>query len=73
MPKFHFNVFDGRRLDDEEGTEFSDLEAVQRHAQAVAHELMYHRDGMLGQPWPEWRMRVTNDQGQEVFSFHLAS
>jgi hypothetical protein len=71
MPRFHFNVFDGRFLDDDEGTEFSDLDAVRRHAQAVAHELMYHRDGMLGQPWPEWSMRVTNDQGQEVLSFHL--
>jgi len=72
MAKFHFNGSSSNVLDDEEATELPDPGAVRQHARTVASELMYHCDGMLGRPWREWSMTVTDDQGNEVLSFHFA-
>ena len=71
MPKFHFNIADNIVLEDSEGTELPDLAAARRHAHAVAVELMHHREGMLGQLWPDWTMIVKNDKGDEVYKFRI--
>lgn len=71
MPKFYFTIVDKTVLEDTEGTELPDLEAVRRHAQTVAQELMHHRQEMLGHPWEEWIMIVKNDKGDEVLSFRV--
>jgi Domain of unknown function (DUF6894) len=72
MPKFYFTIVDSDILEDTEGTELPNLEAVREHARTVARELMHHRDGMLGHAWDKWTMIVKDDKGDEVFSFPIA-
>jgi hypothetical protein len=72
MPKFYFTMSDDAVLDDTEGTDLPDINAARRHAQAVAAELMHHRDSMLGQPWSDWTMTVKDDKGEKVLSFRVS-
>ena len=39
---------------------------------AVAYELMFKRDGMLGRKWSQWIMAVRDSNGQDVLSFVLS-
>jgi hypothetical protein len=73
MPTFYFNVSNHRSLEDTEGTDLPTLEAARQHAFTVAREIMQHRKEMLGKPWSDWTMRVTDSKGQEVFSFRIAA
>lgn len=36
MPRFHFPIIDGDRLDDDVGIEFPDLTAAKEHAKRIA-------------------------------------
>lgn len=72
MPMFFFTMADGSSLQDDEGTKLPDLEAAKRHAYVVARELMHHRDGMLGELWPEWVMTIKNEKKEVLFSFSVA-
>ena len=68
MPKFYFSISDDTIL---EGTELPDLDAARQHARTVLHELMIHRETMLGQPWRNWVMTVNNERGEKVLSFPI--
>jgi hypothetical protein len=72
MSKFYFTIVDKDILEDTEGTELPNLEAVREHAKTVARELMHHREGMLGHAWDKWTMIVKDDKGEEIFSFPIA-
>ena len=66
MPRFHFNVYDGIQLLDEQGIELPDTNFARREAIRYAGTLL--EDGAakdsLGD---EWRLEVTDDSGLVLF------
>jgi hypothetical protein len=71
MPMFYFHLSDNGTLPDVDGTDLSDLSAARTHAFSVVRELMFGSQGMLNHDWPQWRMSVHDDGGNELFSFPL--
>ena len=67
MPRYFFNVHDGRDAPDEDGIVLPDLETARSQAVIAAGEMFRDLDGKF---WgsPEWRMEVTDEQGARVCS-----
>ena len=72
MPRYYFSLHDNDHLFDDDGIELRDLDAAREYAAAVAYELMFKRDGMLGRKWSQWIMAVRDSNGQDVLSFVLS-
>lgn len=69
MPRFYFNVRDGRDFDeDEEGVELPDLEAARAEAFATVEEL---RDE-LGPDAARIELEITDDTGRRVLTVPFA-
>ena len=70
MPRYHFNVHDGRTSLDKEGTELPDTHAARREAMILAGALIEDsaKRSELGE---EWRMEVTDDAGLLLFRLHF--
>lgn len=68
MPRYFFNVHDGRDLVDTEGSDLSGLDHARQEAVRTAGELL--RDGGHADFWSgeEWQMVVTDERGLEVFT-----
>jgi hypothetical protein len=65
---FHFKTSHGTvSHDDPEGMELKDLRAAWKEATRATGEILKLIDGSL-EPDREWRMDVTNDTGQALFS-----
>ena len=47
MPHYHFHVYEGREVLDQEGTELLDLQAAHREAMRFAGELLIHEGERL--------------------------
>ena len=71
MSRFHFKTTRGSEVhDDPEGMELEDLRAAWKEATLATGEILKQIDGSL-EPEREWRMDVTNDAGQALFSLRL--
>jgi hypothetical protein len=71
MPHFYFKVSHrGKVSPDEEGMELKNLKEAWQEATTAAGEILKEIDGSLD-PESEWRMDVTNDAGQPLFSLRL--
>jgi hypothetical protein len=71
MPRFHFKTLHGTEThDDPEGMELKNLKAAWKEATTATGEILKGIDGSL-EPEREWRMDVTNDVGQALFSLRL--
>jgi len=71
MARFHFRTRYGAEIrEDTEGMELKDLKAAWHEATCAAGEILKDLDGSLD-PEREWRMDVTNDQRQPLFSLRL--
>lgn len=57
MPRFHFPIIDGTRLEDPVGIEFPDADAARAHAEAIAKHMPTNK---------ERHITVVNDAGDEV-------
>lgn len=69
MPRFYFNVRDGRDLDeDEEGVELPDVEAARAEALATVEEL---RDE-LGADAARIELEITDDTGRRLLTIPFA-
>ena len=66
MPRFHFNVYDGVTLPDEDGTELPDWHHARAQALLFAGELLkdeaIHRQLADG-----WHIEVTDERGLILF------
>ena len=70
MARYHFNVEDGQKYPDDEGSEFPDLESVRNEA--------VRRSGVLLRDHSEsfwsgqgWRLVVTDSVGMIMFTLHF--
>ena len=64
MPTYHFNLITNvGQTTDPEGTEFADEAEAEKHACAVARELMQNREATTR----GWRIRVCDHQGRSLF------
>jgi hypothetical protein len=68
MPRYYFNVHDGKVMRDKLGSEFPDLDAARNEAITASAEMLRSlRDPMF---WngADWTMSVTDETGEELFS-----
>lgn len=66
MPRFHFNVYDGKSAIDTEGTELPDWQVAQIEAVRLAGEILKDdaQRVVLGE---DWRIEVTDQTGLVLF------
>jgi hypothetical protein len=67
MSRYFFNLAGDPPVDDPQGTELGDLDAVHKHAIAVAHALM-RRTKIFREHQAQWSVRVTDGDGREVIA-----
>ena len=70
MPIFRFSARHGEETDQGDGVELETLRDAWKVATRAAGEILADIDGSLD-PDREWRMDVTNDAGQPLFSLRL--
>ena len=73
MPRYFFNVRDGREVPDEVGTELPDMEAVRLQALATSGEML--RESGENQFWSgtDWSMHVLDENGREVLTLRFSA
>lgn len=73
MPRFFFNIYDGKSLPDEEGTVLPSWEVARLEAITVAGRVIADDAKRLGLG-EDWRMEVTDEDGLVLFKldFHVA-
>ena len=66
MPRFHFNIYDGVSLPDEDGTDLPDARNARREAIILAGAVLKDsaKSDTLGD---EWRLEVTDNAGLLLF------
>lgn len=66
MPRYFFNIYDGKSVIDEDGMVLADIIQARRMAVRMAGQLFDDESEIvaLGQ---EWRMEVTDDKGLILF------
>jgi hypothetical protein len=67
MPRYFFNVIDGRDYRDTEGTELPDLSAAEEEAVATVGEII--RDGSFD--GDSWSLEVVDEHGKVALTFHF--
>ena len=72
MPRYFFHVIDGYSTHDEDGTELPDIYAAHHMAIRASGEIL--RD-MGAKFWDgtEWKMEVTDEQGQILFVLRFSA
>lgn len=69
MPRYHFHIEDGIKIEDREGTELLDLNAARLEAITVAADVLkstaHYWNGT------EWRMDVVDETGRSVLRLRL--
>lgn len=67
MPRYFFNIVDGRTIDDGEGVTLADDGEARQQAMRTATEILQH-EAMRGWDGSEWRMTVFDESGRCVFT-----
>ena len=67
MPRFFFNVRDGKGFPDAEGVEFADASAACGEAVTLAGEILRDVNGKMSEGG-DWRLDVTDAAGDRVGS-----
>jgi hypothetical protein len=65
MPRYFFNIANGRSFDDVDGLELPDIAAARAEAMGFARDLM--RLEPERRDWSRWAVRVTDDNRKPVF------
>ena len=66
MPRYHFNIHDGRNEVDREGTELPDLHEARRQAIKLAAAVL-DDEGTSLRDGEDWHMEVTDATGLVLF------
>ena len=72
MPRYFFNVFDGKDILDEEGTELTNIYVAQAQAIRMCGELLREM-GVKFWDGTEWRMEVSDDKGAILFVLRFSA
>jgi hypothetical protein len=70
VPRYFFNVQDGKNIPDTEGTE---LAGIARNQAIVAAGEMIRSDGHTVWNGSEWRMDVRDEAGNSVFTLRFSA
>jgi len=62
MPRFHFNVYDGRQIIDRVGTDFDTFGEARKEAFAVAGRIILEQFEHVSK-CDEWRLEITDGDG----------
>jgi hypothetical protein len=73
VPRYFFNVHDGRDYPDAEGTELPDLAAVRAEALRSSGELLRGNNG-TAEFWSgdDWAMNVTDEAGKNLLTLRFS-
>jgi len=63
MPRYFFNVMDGLKTQDFDGTELPDLDAATGEAQKDIDEIMESHLGSIGNDWTTWSIEICDGDG----------
>ncbi len=68
MPRYFFNVMDGKSYPDTEGTELPDLEAARGEAFRTLGDIIKHKE-----TWQsgEWQIDIADASGQSLLTLRL--
>lgn len=66
VPRYHFNVYDGVAIPDEDGQEFEGREEARQEAVRYAGEIIKDQSRRYAVR-EEWRMEVTDERGLVLF------
>jgi hypothetical protein len=69
VPRYYFDLINGRNIEDKEGENLPSLEAAREHATEMARELARRRPYYLR----EWTILVTAEDRQPLFEVPLSS
>ena len=72
MPRYHFNMFHDKAIRDTEGMELADRDAAWQEATMATGEMIRSLDGKL-RPNHEWRMEVTDQQGDVLWVIRVSA
>ena len=72
MPRYFFNIQDGKDILDTEGTELAGVAEARDQAIAAAGE-MIRSNGHTVWNGSEWRMDVTDETGNSVFTLRFSA
>jgi hypothetical protein len=72
LPRYFFNIVDGKDVHDTEGTELAGLAEARDQAIAAAGEMIRH-DGHSVWDGSSWLMNVTDETGAAVFTLRFSA
>lgn len=70
MPRYHFNVYDGKTVIDRDGTPLSGPDDARRESIRLASELL-RSQAMKTEIGEEWRVEVTDGRGMILFRIDI--
>ncbi len=74
MPRYFFNLKDGRTTLDHEGTELPDIQTARREAVRFTGEVLRDRPDQTlwaGEPWRLWVTDQPNGRGKTLFTLNF--
>ncbi|MBV9985312.1 hypothetical protein [Bradyrhizobium sp.] len=66
MPKYFFNIYNGRAMIDDIGAELPDKHSAWKEATVTTDQMIQCMDGQL-LPGKEWRMEVTDEFANPLY------
>ena len=66
MPRYFFNVYNGRALIDDIGEELPDKHSAWKEATVTIGQMLQHMNSQLI-PGKEWRMEVTDESSNPLY------
>jgi hypothetical protein len=72
MPRYFFNVRDGRNIQDEIGSDLDGIEAARVEAVETAGALIRQLGASFWDDPDQWTMEVTDDGGQVLFTLRFS-
>jgi hypothetical protein len=70
MPKYFFNIYNGRVLIDDEGEELPDRYSAWKEATVTTGQMLQSMDGNF-LPGTEWRLEVTDEFANPLYVIHV--
>jgi hypothetical protein len=76
MPRYYFNLKDGRQSLDHEGSELADIQAARKEAVSLSGAVL--RDGAgaslwAGEPWKLWVTDEPGGKGNTFFTLNFSA